>query len=510
MADLSPRPDPLAPTPTARPPLGTDAPSAPPPVAPGGDTGVEEVTVTAEKKPDAPKLSAQGLANKYQETEEKLAAVDEASGALQPPKWEMPPPPKPKYTNPVEAWGSAAMLLAGVGSLLTRAPLTTALNSAAGVMNAIHQGDVENAELQFSQWKTATDMAQKQLNFQNDAYKTALQKAKGDKQEALAALNSYSAAFGHTAVAEAAKARDLNAAKRLIIDQARLTNQMAKDAPKIEQGYQFMRAKKELMKSEKWQKADETQRTAMLADIMPGQSYPQEVVDFYAAQLNKTGKIPPMGMKSGLRDRVLIAAAHQAVAASGGKDAQGAAGDVVAGQAGVKSDALALNQIKKISTASAAYENTALRNMGLVEKLMPVGAATDLGPYLNSWVQSGRVETGDKAAPAYITSVLTVANEYAKVMSGATGAAGSTVDSRREAAEMISANHTRDQLRNVFKVMRADMMNKVRSYNDMGDALKNAIANGDQDEMEPGTVVDGFIYYGGDQGDPGNWGEANE
>ena len=73
----------------------------------------------------------------------------------------LPPPPEMKaapnakdyQTNPMETYGSAAMFLATFGSLLTKHPLTSALNSGAAVMNAAQKKDSDSFNNALKQWK---------------------------------------------------------------------------------------------------------------------------------------------------------------------------------------------------------------------------------------------------------------------------------------------------------------------------------------------------------------------
>jgi hypothetical protein len=81
------------------------------------------------------------------------------------------PPPQ---TDPKAVWASTAMLMAGLGSLLTRQPLTTAMNAAAGVIKAYRDGDVAAAQSAFTQWKAAQDAALKIANFQQDTYRNLI------------------------------------------------------------------------------------------------------------------------------------------------------------------------------------------------------------------------------------------------------------------------------------------------------------------------------------------------
>lgn len=81
------------------------------------------------------------------------------------------PPPQ---TDPKAVWASTAMLMAGLGSLFTRQPLTTAMNAAAGVIKAYRDGDTAAAQSAFTQWKTAQDAALKIANFEQDTYRNLI------------------------------------------------------------------------------------------------------------------------------------------------------------------------------------------------------------------------------------------------------------------------------------------------------------------------------------------------
>ena len=81
------------------------------------------------------------------------------------------PPPQ---TDPKAIWASTAMLMAGLGSLLTRQPLTTAMNAAAGVIKSYRDGDAAAAQSAYTQWKAANDAAMQIANFQQDTYRNLI------------------------------------------------------------------------------------------------------------------------------------------------------------------------------------------------------------------------------------------------------------------------------------------------------------------------------------------------
>lgn len=224
--------------------LQTPSPLAPPPQqAASLDDG--KVSETVRVTGQAPSLATQRgaqLEDDLDKTMGKVSAIDEATGALKPPAFSIPPPPEPKNTSPMEAWGSAAMMLATVGSLLTRQPLTTALNAAAGAMKAFHQNDMDAANLAFDQWKASTDMAVKQQNFQMEAYKAALSKAGSDERTAVAEFRARAAAFGDETAAQAAEQRGIDGAKKYLLDVQKANDNMMKNIGPITEGKDFYNA----------------------------------------------------------------------------------------------------------------------------------------------------------------------------------------------------------------------------------------------------------------------------
>jgi len=120
------------------------------------------------------------------------------------------PLPQTQYTDPIQAWGSSAMLLAGIGSLMTRGHMTTAMNAAANVMKAYRQNDVEAAQQAFNEWKASNDEALKVHNAEVELYKAANEKAKTDASEARADFSVAAKLTGNQIAAWHAQNSDLH------------------------------------------------------------------------------------------------------------------------------------------------------------------------------------------------------------------------------------------------------------------------------------------------------------
>jgi hypothetical protein len=110
------------------------------------------------------------------DTRQRVAALNTESMKLTPPKYTPIPPPIVKTTDPMEVWGSLAMVVAGLGSLKSRQPMTTAMNAAAGVIKGYLDGNKEAADAQYKTWEAATKNAVEATRFEMEAYRIAMDK----------------------------------------------------------------------------------------------------------------------------------------------------------------------------------------------------------------------------------------------------------------------------------------------------------------------------------------------
>lgn len=90
--------------------------------------------------------------------------------------WTQPPPP----VDPVRAFGSWASSLGIIASVLTKAPLTSALNASAAAMNAIRSNDLAAYNEAEDAWSKNTDLALKQTEWEAKGYEHALDMMKDD------------------------------------------------------------------------------------------------------------------------------------------------------------------------------------------------------------------------------------------------------------------------------------------------------------------------------------------
>lgn len=136
-------------------------------------------------------------------------------------------------------------------------------------------------------------------------------------------------------------------------------------------------------------------------------------------------------------------------------DAGGAGADYKANQS-------SLSKVTQSRDASQGFERATNAAADLVNKASKAELwPTDFAP-LNQLAQEYKRQSGDPAVGAYDTAVNTLAEEYAKVMTGANGNAAATEGARATAHERLNSAHTRKQADAIIKQMKVEMEARIK------------------------------------------------
>ena len=103
---------------------------------------------------------------------------------------------KPKamdFTDPMKAFQNPAVLIATLGSLFSRQPMTAALNAGAAAMTAYHKGEAEEFAKKREEWKDATEAAIKQNQVELEKYNAAWKKSDRAVANKLAEMQAIAA-----------------------------------------------------------------------------------------------------------------------------------------------------------------------------------------------------------------------------------------------------------------------------------------------------------------------------
>lgn len=164
---------------------------------------------------------------------DNLPASTTQMGPNPPPAPFMSPPPTPPSFNPAHAWGSTAMVLAMVGSMLTRHPLTAALNAGSQVMKAYHDQNQEAADQAFSVWQAQNANALNLAKYELDVYSATVKNNQGDDKALTAALLADATATKNSGMIAANDAGGLNGMMDYISRMGRATASMAGQSEKL-------------------------------------------------------------------------------------------------------------------------------------------------------------------------------------------------------------------------------------------------------------------------------------
>ena len=234
-------------------------------------------------------------------TEEYKTLESERADLKPPPPMEPVPPFKPQQTSPDQMWGSAAMMLAAIGSLFTRRPLVTALNAASATLQAFHKGDMDAAQQGFQAWKAASENYLKLKNYELESYKAMSAKYSGDANEFWSHIRAIAAENNDPTMLEIAIHRDNQRFTALMLENERLMLRMAEghdglnEKAVVFQNYKdIQEARKELSDA---QKSGDPKKVQAATDKLKDSL--QAARDFAAAEGKASGLSAETGDVSG-------------------------------------------------------------------------------------------------------------------------------------------------------------------------------------------------------------------
>lgn len=162
--------------------------------------------------------------------------ADFASGLMSrempkpPPVVSLAPPPTPSITSPLEAFGSPAATLAIFGSMLTRAPLTTALKAGAQAINATREGDYGAYKRGFEAWESQTDHALRVSKLEGERYANILKAQGHSDDQKLNLIKAEAALLKDDVLMRVAQTGSIRAVSDLLYKRDLLANQADKSA----------------------------------------------------------------------------------------------------------------------------------------------------------------------------------------------------------------------------------------------------------------------------------------
>lgn len=195
-----------------------------------------------------------------------------------------------------------------------------------------------------------------------------------------------------------------------------------------------------------------------------------QFLDYVAAKYNQTGQLPPLGMKAtALRTKILERAAQM------NSQAGIAPADAATNQMEGKAQGQALAALDRQQALVGGFERTADKNADLALSASAKVDRTGV-PAFNKWLLAGKTGTGSVEAANFNAANNSFVEEYAKVMSGASGGGVAATDSARQRAhEILNTSMTPDQYRTNVALLKKEMQNRLDAMNEQRDSIRDSL-----------------------------------
>ena len=207
---------------------------------------------------------------------------------------------------------------------------------------------------------------------------------------------------------------------------------------------------------------------------VPETNFTPDAIEQAAGRYAIDGSLPPnlgRGVQGTVNTAAILNRAAQ-IAKEGGDAPEEARIRQIAGRASTQ----ALGQLVKQKNLILAFEKNALLNADLVldrsEKVDRMGS-----PAIDRWIMSGKKNiVGDSSVAELDAAMRTFVNEYARITTSVTGGGVTSDTARREIDELLKSAHTKEQVRNVVKLMKQEMENRRIGYEQQEESLKKSFA----------------------------------
>lgn len=149
------------------------------------------------------------------------------------------------------------------------------------------------------------------------------------------------------------------------------------------------------------------------------------------------------------------------------------ASDAAIKQSEGKANQQALGALQKQSAMVGNFEKTAMKNADLALSASEAMDRTGI-PAFNKWLQAGKTATGSVEAAKFDAANNSFVEEYAKVMSGASGGGAAATDSARARAhEILNTSHTKEQYRANVDLLKKEMSNRTAALDEQREEIQS-------------------------------------
>lgn len=347
-----------------------------------------------------------------------------------------PKPPKFDYTDPIKAFQNPAVLIATLGSLFSRAPMTAALNAGAAAMTAYHKGEAEVFTQKREEWKEALDAAMRNNQIELDKYNVAWKKSDAAVKDKMAELAAVAAGQKNETVIAAIRTGQID---------------------KIDGIYEGLQKAQDKLK--------EIQARTKSVDLANAES---------TATLIGEYKLPPLTgwaarSEYGQTVNKLIQERYPDYNAQ--DYYAGLARKRVEATAEPMANRAALTALTKQKAAIDSYESLAKKNGAVLVQLAEKVDNTGL-PVIERWLRAGQQATGDPDVAKFNAQIQIYRAEVARILSNPSLTGVLTDHARTEAEGFLQGGASSGQIRAVVELFNQDFERRSQSINEELDSLR--------------------------------------
>lgn len=386
---------------------------------------------------------------------------------------DVPKAPQDQFENPMRQFGGPAMFLASLGSLMTRHPMKTALNSASEMIQADVKGQKEQMELHRENWRNSTEAALAQNRIEIERYKAIMNKYQHDTEAQAAYMMGMASGFNDPQMRAMISTGQIQNVWSLIQDREKRGKEAA----------DFMLRQKEQDEREKHNRITE-EETKRRNDAITGLGASEGNIDVEAQKIVELKRAPPPVNSRRPGDLRLWAKVHEIdpdydASHWTKKNAEASAGGRVRG-----GREEALSMILDITKADIPAALAASAKV-------PRGSVVPL----NKWINQGRVMVSDPDQAEFAFQNLNLAEHWAKSMNPG---GVMRVDDRDKALEILHtawSNGTYERLARAIEAQIGRELNAIRSGGKPGlsqigsDGAEGAPKEGERKQFKQGWGV---------------------
>lgn len=437
------------------------------------------------------------LAENQRQTQTELEHHGQRAEAMQPvldaekKALDSPAPTQPKPvelpkapTGPVvdahdfQKFSLGMVALALIGGGLSKSHWMNAASSLDGAMKGYLAGSESLAKQKRDDFERNFKLAIEQESKQNKEYLDAISARDRTIKESLQQAEIIAAKYGMVDAQDAIRRRNMDDVFQAVTSRQDTLTRMQTMKTKMDDDVK----NKTIAQWDRRAQAGEItpqQRDAAVNAINAGESPPplessgglsKDQLGIAVESYLRTGKMPSLGMRNnGIRNQIMAGAEEEAKAMGMSPS------DVVAAWGTRGADMAALSQVTRQQALVGGYEETAQKNINMLQEYSDKLPRSDYLQYFNEWLQYGRVKTGNVAADQFNAALEETLSEYAKVMGGGYGAGSSTEGAQARAHSLLGTATTPDQLNGVVDTMRRTMESRTQSIEDQKQKLIGSV-----------------------------------